>query len=46
MTRQAALPPDADSLARLLPKLRSRELAVGGSLALPVILWLMVLRPL
>lgn len=46
MTRQAALPADADSLARQLPKLRSRELAVAGSLALAVILSLIVLKPL
>ena len=43
--RQAAIAPDADSLSLRIPRLRSGELALGGTLALAVILWLMVYKP-
>ena len=41
----AAVPPDADSLASQIPRLRSRDLAIAGSLGLAVIVWLMLIKP-
>ncbi len=43
--RLSASPPDPAALERQIPRLRSRELAVAGSLGLAVILWLMLFKP-
>jgi hypothetical protein len=40
-----AVPADADALANQILRLRGRELAVGGSLGLAVIVWLMLVKP-
>jgi hypothetical protein len=43
--RRDPVPADPESLERHIPRLRIRELAVMGILALLVIPWLMVLKP-
>jgi hypothetical protein len=43
--RLTPIAPDEDRLERELPKLRSRDLAVAGSVSLAILVWLMVFKP-